>query len=217
MLRKIYFFCPACNEAFNLSAALDQEEAAAAEGIINNPPAGIKVKKSFDELAVGIYTRAPVSLFLIPFTAVFGGTSSFVLFTLLRDGIFDGGLDAGNIIFTSIMLLFPLASLFLGLMTLYSIFGKVELVVGKSAYIFQGIGNIGIKKYIDWKSIKEISLHTDTSSEGSVSKSIYITENKLIKISTKFLSETKTGFLLSLLKYFWHEITAGHKKQKIID
>ena len=216
-IEKNMFLCPACNEVFNLSAVMEQEEAAITGEAINNPPKGITVKKNFDELVVSIYTRAPGSVFLILFTLCFGGVSFFGLFAFLRTGIFGEGPRAGNIFFAAILLIFPLASLFLAAMTIYSIFGRIDLVWGNSTYIFRGVGNIGIKKYIDWKNVKEIYMHTSTDSEGSVSKSICIQGNETIKISTRFLNETKTRFLLSLLKYFRYGITAQHKNQKIID
>ena len=214
-VEKNIFFCPNCNEAFNLSSVIDQEEIAITEENINNPPKGVKVEKSLDGLTVRVYTRASGALFLIPFTLIFGGVSSFVLLAFL--GIFAEEFGAGNINFASLLLVFPLASLFLALMTIYSIFGKVELIVGRSTSVFQGVGNIGIKRFINWENVKEISMHENVDSEGTVSKSLYIRENKTIKISVRFLNETKTRFLFSLLKYFRYETATQNKKPKIID
>jgi hypothetical protein len=192
------------------------------EEIIKNQPKDIKIKKYSENILVKIYTHNATPLIFFAF--IFCWVSIFTFFAFYGEKIFRKEIDFNNIFSTFIWLLFPFFSVVLWYKSIYSIFGKVELMFGRKNYIFQGFGGIGIKRNIDWKNILDFFHYytiTDDEPEGSKDFNLrtdYITikikKKKTIKISLNYLNSKKIDFLLSIIKYFSDK--SNIKENKII-
>jgi len=190
----------------------DEDKTAEAEKLLRNPPKGAWVKKDNDKELIGVSTLARGGFILLPFSLLFCGFSYLGFSQILKN-------ESTSLVPLLVMLPFAAASIFLVITALYSLFGKVELVINKKEpdYIFTGIGSIGKTRNIKWKSIKEIHEKTTYhktrnthSSRGAgrhqyttyAVKNIYIEGEETIKISAKFLNAEKLKFLLCALLYY---------------
>jgi hypothetical protein len=88
--------------------------------------------------------------------------------------------------------------------TIYAIFGKIELVFNENGnvYIFLGVNNIGKKYIINWGKIKKLFELKSHDMDGQLKREIYIEEEKTVKISLENINESKSKFLLLILKYY---------------
>jgi len=187
--------CPACNELFDLSAVTDQDIIQEAEKLLAHPPRGAWVKKEINQTTVGVSLFSWQSIFLIFFAPVYVGFTFIACTELIKA-------EAGIV-----SLLFPAAfagaSLWLLVHTLYSWFGKIEIVARGSGqtHLFIGVGRIGKKYNIDWKKVKKISEKL-VRGYRYVKQEICIVAEKPIAIDTGGLNKTKSEFLLKVLKYY---------------
>jgi hypothetical protein len=189
-------FCSSCNEIFNISEILDQEDNKKAEELLFYPPKGIKIIKNVENLVIRISTFSKYGFIYIPFCVLFSSISVFGFFGIIA--------LKENIIFSIFWLIFVIPSVLLVRNTIYAIFGKIELVFNVNGHvdIFIGVGRIGKKYDVNWRSIKKIFELKSYDMEGQLKREIYIEEEKTIKIPLENVNEIKANFILLILKYY---------------
>jgi len=177
-----------------MDLSLDPEVIKEAENLLHSPPEGAWVRSEWGQLIVGVSTRSKDSIGLIFFTLLFSGFSFF--------GFFMVTTSAGNL-FSLFMVPFILASMWLLKKSLYSLFGKVEIVFTENgdAHVFIGTGKTGKKHDIYLKSVKKIFRKKYHDVEGHLKKEITIEEEKTIVLKLEFINEEKSNFLLLVLLY----------------
>ena len=184
---------------------MEQEELNRIFENIENPPKGIKVKKRFDKIIVQITIHNflmsmcnlvgvfSITIFLGGFVAV-----GFLLgYNDLVELLYRRSSYRGIELPWSLILvpLCPFILFFLLRNFLWSSFGKIELVFGTQNYISQRIFMFCKKKYVNWK---------DISSYYIFANKLYIDikDHKTINISAKYISDIKSNYLYSIIKYF---------------
>ena len=208
---KDYAFCPVCQEAFMISALLqgdngDQNETELFEKIMREPPRGTWKHEDFDKKTIGATMRSPFAFFLVPFMMVWsGGSLGGIYLTQLISGKF-------NLVISLIGLPFLLGSIIFWSMTVMTIAGKVEVIIGKDSYVFTGVGKLGIKKRFDWDSAVRIYedkiLPNGFFHNARYASSIFIEGKTRIKFGAG-LREDRKYFLLTALKYLHHKKNYG--------
>ncbi|MCL2186328.1 MAG: YfjD family protein [Treponema sp.] len=186
--------CQSCNELFKLSELLDQDTIDDAERMLDNPPEGTWVKKDMSTTVAGVSTHTKNSYILALFALAFSAISLF---------IFSKALATGNILVVIFVSTFVGFSVYLWIKVIFSMFGKIELVMTHNEdYLFIGVRSIGQKYLLNWSEIKDIYDQTLVNSRGVHLKNIYIDGDKLIKIPTESIDKTKSDFLIKILKYY---------------
>jgi hypothetical protein len=190
---------------------MEQEELNIILEKIENPPKGIKVKKNIEKIIVQINIHniwmSMVSLFSLFWVLILQGI--FVAFFILLDRndvyeiLFRWSVKDGIELPHNLILFFscPFLVIFLLNSFLYSVFGRIELVIGTHNYIFQGIYIFGKKKYVNWKDI--LSYYVVGNKLCINTK-----DNKMLTISAKYLSDIKLKYLFSIIKYFKYKQAA---------
>ena len=184
---------------------MEQEELNRIWEDMENPPKGVKVKKSIDKITVKIsaynYLMSMVNLICLFGVTFFLGV--FVIAFLLEG--FDTLVELlyRRTVYRGIelpwfLILTPLCPYFLILVLrnfLWSVFGKIELVFGTQNYISQKIFIFGKKKDVNWKDI--LSYYV-------IKNKLYINikDNKTLIVSAKYVDDVKLNYLFSIIKYF---------------
>ena len=193
-------FCSNCEKTFDLSYLLNTEEMEQIEEIFTNPPKDIKIEKDTEKINVKFYIHSLTHLSVFAFVSCQATIFSFLAFCGTH--IFRKEIDFNNLISTSVWFLFLFVSIWLLYKSLYTAFGRIELVFGKENYIFQGFWRIGKNIDLDWKDVKDFYpyyLLTDGEDGQLKSDYLHIIEDK--KISLEKLGE-KTNLLVLIIKYF---------------
>lgn len=141
-------FCPHCNEGFKISETVDQE--AVNPAILQNPPKGAWFRKEMDRIVVGGSTRSPMAFFIVPFMCVWSGGS--------LGGIYGSQIRSGHFNLTMSLFGIPflLGSIVLISISLMTIFGKVEVTIGRVSKVFTGIGTLGWTRCFEWNEVRTI-------------------------------------------------------------
>ena len=142
-------FCLGCNDGFKISESIDMDSVNMID--LRHPPKGAWFTKKMDKIIIGASTRSSAAFSLIPFMLVWSG---FSLGGFYGTQIIKQEFDLGSTLF-GIPFLF--GSVVMGYQALMSIWGKVEIFIGKESFVFIGIGPFGRKHRFDWLSVQTIS------------------------------------------------------------
>ena len=189
--------CVNCNEVFYISEMMTQGEDVEMEKMLSNPPKGTWAKREIDRLVIGSSTRSKNFFIILLFALVFSIVSIPQFFMALYIFLFE----SLHIVFLLLHLIFFIVSCGLIWLTIYSLFGKIEIIINKNPYIFYGVGIFGSKKYINFQNIKRIYKSTFNDSEGGIHRKIVIEGEKYIEIPTESISAEKEDFLYNMLQY----------------
>ncbi|MBO7299378.1 MAG: hypothetical protein J6V41_06185 [Kiritimatiellae bacterium] len=143
--------CPKCGEIIGMSDLISVPSSTEIACVLNStPPKGITLVKDnqyslTSDLTLKYWRFNPTVLFLIPFTAIWGGFSIWGLY--VEPFIKTGTLDAKNALFG---LPFLFGTIFLICLILSLLFGKrvLKLSSGKGSYAFKVFG-IGRTKHFE--------------------------------------------------------------------
>ena len=176
---------------------------------MENPPKGTWKYENYDNIIAGASTRSPIALFLAPFMAVWsGGSIGGIYITQIIS-------DKFNLMLSLFGLPFLIGTVILLFITLMTIAGKVEVVIGMDSYVFTGLGIVGRKKRFDWNSIVRIyesepshrTTETDHEDRGTVNRrAIFMEGDTRIKFGSG-LNEERRYYLVTELQYL-------HKNKK---
>jgi|GEM_PF-3630190 len=195
--------CQACNELFKLSEIADQDTIDETERLLDKPPQETWVKKDMSKTSIGVSTHSKNSFILALFAIAFTGVSLF---------IFSKAIITGNILILLFVSSFLFFSIYLWIKVIFSVYGKIELVMTDNEdYLFIGVGSVGKKHPINWSKINDIYDQTLVNSRGVNLKNIYINGEKLIKIPTEAIDKSKSDFLISVLRYYKDKKNFCHK------
>lgn len=158
-------YCSSCENITALSALVSSTASSSFNPA--NSESGITVTDQSYSWSIQASHLGPISIFLVPFTAVWAGGS---LSGIYGSQIAKGELNLEQSLFG---IPFVIGSIVLITFTLMSLFGRtiISNENGK-ALIFIGIGKIGWYRHFEWKSIDRVSESTNTqykniSLEGS--------------------------------------------------
>ena len=195
--------CQACNELFKLSEIADQDTIDETERLLDKPPQETWVKKDMSKTSIGVSTHSKNSFILALFAIAFTGVSLF---------IFSKAIITGNILILLFVSSFLFFSIYLWIKVIFSVYGKIELVMTDNEdYLFIGVGSVGKKHPINCSKINDIYDQTLVNSRGVNLKNIYINGEKLIKIPTEAIDKSKSDFLISVLRYYKDKKNFCHK------
>lgn len=211
-----YAFCTKCRRSFVFDGADIQNQAAAEplgnqiteipEEITKYPPRGTWLKQNAGRIVIGASTRSLTgAIFLVFFAAFWNGLLIFMTVGTVGNVFAGSGISGWMLLF---LLPFWLAGIFVASQALMTLFGKIEVVVGRDSYVFTGIGSLGAKKRFDWNAAESIYARTFTSqdSEGGTTRRIYlfIDGGGQVKFGGQ-LSGEKQSYIVEILKYLLHE------------
>jgi len=197
---------------------MEQEELNRIWEDMENPPKGVKVKKRLDKIIVQITIRD----FLMSMCNLLAVLSiSFIFGAFIAVGFIFGYNDLAELTYRQIdyrgitlpwnLILIPLCPFLLFILLrnfLWAAFGKIELVFGSQNYISQRIFMLGKKKDVNWEDIS--SFYVATNKLFIINK-----DNKIITFSAKYLSDVKSNYLFSIIKYFKDQNNAWHRKRVV--
>lgn len=186
-------FCTQCNDSFKISETVDQHIVNA--DILREAPMGAWFKKEMGEIVVGASTRSPMAFFLVPFMFFWTGSA---LGGIYASQITEGQFELGISLFS---IPFIFGSIVLCTGTLMTIFGKVEVSIGKDSSVFTGIGSVGWTRHFDWsavQTIRETGAHVGYP--GSHDGAIALDGITRLKFGTG-LNEQRRYFVLNVLKH----------------
>jgi hypothetical protein len=191
-------FCRPCNEAFELSDLVDDDEQASdaappTEMLV--PPRGAWFEKDLDGFTVGATTRSCMAFFLVPFTCVWAGGS--------LGGIYGSQIAKGQ--FEPVLCLFGipflLGSLFLCAFTLMTVAGKLTVTVRRGeGVVFVGVGPLGWRKRFNPSEVRRVHEEVRRGSKGSTSRNIVLEGAERVELGS-MLSEERQRFVLQVLRY----------------
>jgi hypothetical protein len=190
-------FCVNCDEVFHITEMIAQDEITEAEKLLSNPPKGTWVKRKNDRLVIGSSTRSKDFFITLLFALVFSIISIPQFFMALYAALFENL----HIVFLLLHFIFFAVSCMLIWLTIYSLFGKVEIIISGNPYIFYGVGIFGSKKYINFSTVKKISKHTFSPVDGGIHRKITIEGERYIEIPTDSINVEKEDFLYKILQY----------------
>ncbi len=197
-------FCRECDSGHVLSELIHEEAAAIddepeIEIDIHNPPAGAWFEQVGSEIQVGATCRVPVlGVFLVPFTAVWAGGSMMGLYgTQITDGEFD-------LFRTLFGIPFLVGSVFLISMTLFVLFGKVNVTIrDREGEVFTGIGPIGWRRPFhtdDVKVVRKEQVATSNSrGRRTIHYAIILDGAKRLKFAS-MMSSKRRAFVMGVLR-----------------
>lgn len=158
-------FCTRCNDGFKVSSVVTSEPEKTEFPKVTQ---GTWFREDADGVVVGATTRSPIAFFLVPFMLVWSGGS--------LGGIYGSQLASGK--FHPIMSLFGipfvLGSVLFWSLALMSIWGKVEVHIGRRSSVFVGIGSLGWTRQFSWPDVKairecEMNLRYPGGHQGAIS------------------------------------------------
>lgn len=184
-------YCPACDEAFAISETADE----AVPLLLESPPAGTWIRQDFDRSVIAASTRSAGAFFLVPFLLAWGGGSLGGIYgTQLLRGEFD--------LFKSLFgLPFLAGTVFLGILTLMSLFGRIEIRTGRQAALFIGVGSIGWTRPFEWSAVRSIRmLAANPNQDGAGSRlAIEFTHGAPLTVGVG-LSPRRQAYLVAALR-----------------
>jgi len=161
--------------------------------VLKNPPKGAWFRKERDRTIIGASTRSPIAFFLVPFTCVWSG---FSIGDIYGSQIITGRFNLGSFL---LGLPFLLGSIFLCCLALMSVFGKVEVSVGRLSSVFVGVGRLGWTRKFDWSKVRTI-WEGMTYSNKRQQPAIMMDGQERLTFGTG-LNETRRRFIINVLKY----------------
>ena len=162
---------------------------------LRNPPKGAWFRKGIDGVVVGASTRSPVAFFLVPFICVWSVVS---VGTIVGSQIAMGQFDLSASLFG---IPFILGSLLFGALALMTVWGKVEVSIGKVSSVFVGIGPIGWKRRFDWSTVQTIREDSSQVRYPGGHAGTIVLEGKERLTFGMGLNEPRRYFVLNALKY----------------
>jgi hypothetical protein len=184
--------CPDCGECYKISECVDLEPVN--PDIFRNPPGGVWFRQEPGEVVIGATTRSPAAFFLVPFMCVWSGGS--------LGGIYGSQIASGE--FNPAMSLFGIpfliGTIVLGAMALMTVFGKIEVHLGRLNYVFTGIGPIGWKRPFDWSAVHTVR-EVATSSKSSKNQTSIVLEGETRVSFGAGLNDNRKYFILNALKF----------------
>jgi hypothetical protein len=144
--------CRACGKVWSFAEMAGTSELSGVD--LQNPPRGVRVTTAYDGGTKIIYRRiSPSLLFLIPFTAAWGGFSMWGIYgSQIRNGHFQ--------LFESLFgLPFLIGTIVLCSIILFGLFGRWEINVRRGeGTCFVGAGPIGWNRRFNFSSSARVSL-----------------------------------------------------------
>jgi hypothetical protein len=193
--------CVTCGKIFDIPEQMARSIKNEIERRLSKPPKGAWVKEKNGRLRIGVSTKyRSDSFFLLLFVGLAFSPSVPQFFMTLYAAVSSGS----HISISLFYFIFVVISCVLIWMAIYSWFGKVELIICKESYVFIGVGIIGIKKYVDFNTVRRIYplsfINSDSEGRQMIRK-IIIEDEKNIEISMQFINAEKRIFLLKILQY----------------
>ena len=186
--------CAACNEAFELSALLD--ETAVADVDLYDPPRGAWFQQTFDGFQLGATTRSAMAFFLVPFMCVWsGGALGGIYGTQIAAGKFDLMLSLFGIPFL-------LGTLLFGSIAVMSVCGKVVVTIERErGSVFTGVGPIGWTRRFDWHQVEGVQEDfADYHNSRNMTRVVALVGPRPLKFGSMLSTQRRTFFLLAMRK-----------------
>ena len=190
--------CRRCGQAWSFADLLADARLIPTEHL--SPPRGAWLREPGPgEFEVGVSTRSPIAFFLVPFMCVWsGGSLGGIYGTQIAKGHFELAPSLFGIPFF-------IGTLFLGSLTLMSVFGKVVVKVrGDEGVVFIGVGPVGWSRRFNWRRVSGIRLTEKWGNRGTTSQQITLEGEKRIDFGTG-LSNERIDFLFGTLRRKWRE------------
>jgi hypothetical protein len=186
-------YCKDCSGKYSIFDILYGKNQYDLNEILGNPPKGIWIKNGNEEFIIGVllYSKKALPLLflsvigLIPFVGAIG---TMIFHKTLNVIEWLPFLIVSGIILQKIY---------------FQLFGKIEFVFCGQMYVFSGIGKLGKKKYIDWKSVKKIYEVPMLYDKDDTRKYLYIEieGQKTIIIPLHYISDLQSEYLSFVLKH----------------
>lgn len=186
-------YCPDCNNGFKISETVDKEKVNS--DFLRSAPAGAWFNSEWDKAVVGASTRSPSAFYIVPFMIVWTvGALGGIYGSQVASGQFDP-VDS----FFGIP--FILGSIIFGAAALMTVFGKVEVSIGRESSVFTGIGPLGWTRRFDWSAVQTIrEADAQFGYFGSQSGAIVMEGKTRLKFGTG-LNEERRYFVLNVLRH----------------
>jgi hypothetical protein len=190
-------FCRACNEAFELSDLVEDEDAEddAPPPEMMVPPRGTWFEKDLDGFTVGATTRSAIAFFLVPFMCVWsGGSLGGIYGSQIASGKFNLGMSLFGIPFL-------LGTLLFGSIALMSVCGKVTVTVRRGeGVVFTGIGPVGWRKRFIPSQIRHVREQSSRGSKGSTTWKIVLQGSETVELGSG-LTDERRRFMVQVLRF----------------
>lgn len=171
-------------------------------GIPRTPPRGTWLHdRGPNSFEVGISTRSPIALFIVPFMCVWSGVS--------LGGIYGTQISRHHFqLFESLFgIPFLLGTIVLGSVAAMSICGKMTVSVnGDDGVVFTGVGPVGWRRRFSWRQVRAIR-RTQRMNRNGISEQITFDGEKTLNFAGGVRSE-RLNYLLAVLRQKWRE--TGH-------
>ncbi|MDD7983396.1 hypothetical protein PQO01_00320 [Lentisphaera marina] len=144
--------CRACGQTNSFAEMSEESQVADFKDL--QMPKGFRVEPDFGDGKSLVYKKmSPIALFLIPFTAVWGGFSMWGIYgTQIMKGEF-------NLTMSLFGLPFLFGTILLSSICLFSLFGKRLITMGNGrGTIFSGVGPIGWKRRFLYQKSTKVSV-----------------------------------------------------------
>lgn len=163
------------------------------DAILDNPPNGAWFRREVDRIVVGATTKhTSEAYFMVP---VMGVWTLGLLCIFCASKFINGHFDQ-SILFFLFFLPFGLLFWWFALMTIY---GKVEVSIGRDSFVFVGIGRIGWTRRFDWSAVHTIGqADSYLKYPGRRGPAIVMEGTKRVKFATGVDEEQRT-FILHVL------------------
>lgn len=143
-------YCPSCDQPFALSDTGDGDPGRDDSRLLETPPGGTWIRQELEGTVIGASTRSAGAFFLVPFVLAWGGGS--------LGGIYGSQLLRGE--FDLLKSLFGLpflaGTVFLSILTLMAVAGRIEILTGRGACLFVGVGPLGWRRPFEWAQVTAI-------------------------------------------------------------
>jgi len=190
--------CRQCGQTWSYADLVEENQVEDFNSI--SPPRGTWFQETPPRrFEVGISTRSPIALFLVPFMAVWsGGSLGGIYGSQIAKGHFNLGMSLFGIPFL-------LGTLFLGSTALMAVCGKVTVSVdGDDGVIFTGVGPFGWRRRFNWRKVSSIRRTEKSGNRGSVSQQITFEGERQLNFASGAKSE-RLNFMLAMLRKKWRE------------
>lgn len=186
-------YCRTCKQNFSYSDLIVSSEYDAID--LNNPTKHITIRESWGGATLRHHRINPIVIFFIFFTAIWGGGSMTGMVVM----IMEKGLSFETLFF----LPFFLGTIGLIFLTLYMLFGKVEITEKNGDIeIFSGVFGVGIHRRTDLKNVRSVEIAYSNISQNHTRLTevhINLKEGKKIKFGAGMTDESK-AFIVAYLR-----------------
>lgn len=160
---------------------------------INEVPEGSWYSNKDNTIIVGVTTRSCFRVFLVPFAIIWSSMAMFGTFGVQ----FLEGFELG---FFLLGFVFLVPSLALWYITLFTIFGRVEVKLNQTeGTLFRGFWRIGRTKHFTRKDIRSILEIETRGRRGGIYTAILIKAKKEIEFGSG-LTDARRHFMLTILQ-----------------